>query len=167
MMRRNSNAKEKSGMKSSERSRRGLAASLLVGLGLVIGGCAAAPQGGGAAAAPVAGPEKAAAGYKYVCGCGPQCDCNTTADKLGSGTCGKPLTYMKVVREDSNYFWVCQGGAKELSKNDPFKCADGKPVQAVVKKGRYVCNCGPECTCGMASQKNGNCVCGKPMKAAP
>lgn len=28
---------------------------------------------------------------------------------------------------------------------------------------RYVCNCGPTCSCGSNAAKPGNCVCGKPM----
>lgn len=28
---------------------------------------------------------------------------------------------------------------------------------------RYVCNCGPDCTCGSNATLPGNCTCGKPM----
>ena len=166
-------------MKRTERSSSGVVTGLVMGLALIIGGCASSPQGGGTAAAPaaapksaaaVAGPAKAAPGYKYVCNCGSGCNCDTTADKPGNCTCGKPMTYKKILREDSSYYWVCscQGcNCDALSKDDPFKCSCGKPLQAISKKGRYVCGCGQGCDCGTASQNMGNCVCGKPMKAAP
>lgn len=161
-------------MKRRERSSWGLAIGLLVGLGLAIGGCATAPRGGEAAPAgapkatiEAAGPAKTAAGFKYVCNCGTSCDCDTMADKPGDCTCGKPMVYRKIVREDSSYYWVCLGGSDNaVSKDDPFKCTDGKPLQALLKKGRYVCAC-KDCDCGTVSQKPGNCVCGKLMKPAP
>lgn len=28
---------------------------------------------------------------------------------------------------------------------------------------RYICNCGPDCTCGSNAALPGNCTCGKPM----
>jgi len=155
-------------MKIHKRTSSGLALGLLIGLTLVIGGCAAAPRADGPAAAPAVavGPAQAAPGYKYVCGCGPACDCDATANKPGRCGCGKPLIYKKVIREDSGYYWVCQGASDELSKDDLFKCADGKPLQAMLKKGGYVCACPADCDCGAASQRNGVCSCGKPMKAA-
>lgn len=113
----------------------------------------------------VPGPAKAAAGYKYVCSCGPTCDCDTTSNKPGTCGCGKPLTYKKIIKEDSSYFWICQGGSEQLSKDDAFKCTDGKPLQAVQKQGRYVCGCGEACDCGTISQRPGTCSCGKQLKA--
>jgi len=154
----------------------GPAATLLVGLALLAGcasggGQAAAPAAAPAAAAKpgtvVAGPAKAAPGYKYVCSCGPSCTCDTSSNKPGTCGCGKPLTYKKVLKEDSFCYWVCScpGCACDaLSKDDPFKCGCGKPLQAIAKKGRYACACGAECDCGTVSQNPGTCACGKPLK---
>tara|TARA_B100001971_G_C17703005_1_gene292645 strand:- start:101 stop:340 length:240 start_codon:yes stop_codon:yes gene_type:complete len=38
--------------------------------------------------------------------------------------------------------------------------SDRRPAET----SKYVCGCGEECKCGSISDKEGNCVCDKPMK---
>jgi hypothetical protein len=86
----------------------------------------------------------------YACNCGPECQCDTMANKPGNCACGKPMVQAKVTKVEGDVAYLEAPGWKEPR---PFKMT-----------GKYACNCGPNCTCGTISQKPGKCVCGKEMK---
>jgi len=86
----------------------------------------------------------------YVCNCGPGCDCLTMSRKEGSCVCKKPMVKAKVLKVDKDLATVQAPGWE--------KPRDFRTV------GKYACACGPSCDCGTISQKQGECVCGKPMK---
>ncbi len=85
----------------------------------------------------------------YVCNC-KGCDCYTISGKEGKCSCGNDLVKAKVTRVDGDTaYFMADGWEKERS------------FQTV---GKYVCDCGPACTCNTISQKPGNCGCGKTLK---
>ena len=85
----------------------------------------------------------------YVCGCGPDCPCLTMSKQAGKCPCGKGLVKTKI---------------DKVVKGKAYVTVDGK-TQVFKTTGKYVCACGAGCNCGTISQKQGACVCGKPMKA--
>lgn len=87
---------------------------------------------------------------RYVCNCGPQCECNTISKKEGDCTCGHPMVKAKVVA-------VAHGTANFM--------AEGWDEPRTFKTvGKYVCNCPKGCDCNTISQHPGKCVCGVEMK---
>ena len=82
----------------------------------------------------------------YVCACGEGCPCDMMSRNPGKCTCDKDMVKTKVTK-------VEKGKITVESRNKPF-----------VSKGKYVCDCGPECKCDTISQNPGNCTCGKKMK---
>jgi len=85
----------------------------------------------------------------YVCGCGASCPCLTMSKKPGQCTCGKELVKTTI---------------DKVVKGKAYVTVDGK-TRIFKTTGKYACACGAGCDCGTISQKPGNCVCGKPMKA--
>ena len=81
----------------------------------------------------------------YVCACGESCPCDTMSRNPGKCTCDKDLVKTKVTK-------VEKGKITVESRKKPF-----------VSKGKYACDCGPDCKCGTISQNPGNCTCGKKM----
>jgi hypothetical protein len=84
----------------------------------------------------------------YVCGCGAGCDCGTVGSKVGKCACSKELVKTTVSKAE---------------KGKVFYMVNGKEFSAP-SMGKYICECGAGCGCGMISQKPGKCACGKPMK---
>lgn len=85
----------------------------------------------------------------YACDCGIKCDCNTMANKAGNCTCGAPMVKAKVSKVEGDTAYLEADNWKEQR---PFKTV-----------GKYVCNCGPTCTCNAISQNPGKCPCGQEM----
>jgi hypothetical protein len=85
----------------------------------------------------------------YVCGCGAGCPCLTMSKKPGKCPCGKDLVKTTI---------------DKVKKGKAYVTVDGK-TQIFKTTGKYACACGAGCDCGTISQKPGECVCGKPMKA--
>ncbi len=81
----------------------------------------------------------------YVCACGEGCPCDTMSRNPGQCTCGKDLVKTKVTK-------VEKGKITVESRGKPF-----------ISKGKYACDCGPDCKCETISQNPGNCTCGKKM----
>jgi hypothetical protein len=80
----------------------------------------------------------------YACNCGPDCDCQAMSRKPGTCACGKALAKAKVKS-------VGEGTAVLVF---------GDREQTFKTVGKYMCGCGPSCTCGTISQKPGKCSCG-------
>jgi hypothetical protein len=132
--------------------------ALVAAVALFAAGCATT-------GAPVAG-TKAPAGYRYVCNCGPECQCGSNAAKPGNCACGKPMVMKKVLAEEAANYFVC--GCKDCTcnaknPNDTNQCSCGKPLKAFPKKGAYTCAC-PGCDCDMQANQPAKCVCGNEMK---
>ena len=85
----------------------------------------------------------------YVCNCD-GCDCNTISSKEGKCSCGNDLVKAEVTKVDD---------ARAHFKAESWE-AD-RPLKTV---GKYVCACGPTCTCKTISQKPGKCGCGTELK---
>ena len=81
----------------------------------------------------------------YVCACGEGCPCDTMSKNPGQCTCGKDMVKTKVTK-------VEKGKITVESRGKPF-----------MSKGKYACDCGPDCKCDTISQNPGNCTCGKKM----
>jgi len=81
----------------------------------------------------------------YVCACGESCPCDTMSRNAGQCTCGKDMVKTKVTK-------VEKGKITVESRGKPF-----------IAKGKYACDCGPDCKCNTISQNPGNCTCGKKM----
>ena len=81
----------------------------------------------------------------YVCACGERCPCDTMSRNAGQCSCGKDMVKTKVTK-------VEKGKITVESRKKPF-----------VSKGKYACDCGPDCKCDTISQNPGNCTCGKKM----
>jgi hypothetical protein len=81
----------------------------------------------------------------YVCACGEGCPCDMMSRNLGKCTCDKDMVKTKVTKVEKGKITV------EARK---------KPL---VSKGKYACDCGPDCKCDTISQNPGNCTCGKEM----
>ena len=81
----------------------------------------------------------------YVCACGEGCPCDSMSRNAGQCTCGKDMVKTKVTK-------VEKGKITVESRGKPF-----------ISKGKYACDCGPDCKCGTISQNPGNCTCGKKM----
>jgi hypothetical protein len=86
----------------------------------------------------------------YACNCGPECPCNTIANKPGKCVCGTEMVKAKVVKVEKGKVMLLAEGWKKFR---PFKTT-----------AKYVCACGPECNCDAISQKPGKCPCGMEMK---
>jgi hypothetical protein len=87
----------------------------------------------------------------YVCNCGPDCPCQTLSRKEGMCACGQDkVVKAKVTKVEKDVAYVQAKGWE-------------KP-QAFHTRGKYICACGPSCTCGTISQTPGICVCGKDLK---
>jgi hypothetical protein len=74
-------------------------------------------------------------GYKYICPCGPDCQCKTISDSPGKCACGKTLIQKKILKEDDKNYYFCTCGDKcdcQTAKGD--KCECGKDLQAFPKK---------------------------------
>ncbi len=103
----------------------------------------------------------------YVCGCGPDCNCNSVSKEPGKCKCGKDMVQMHLLDIQDGKALFCTCGAEctcKLDPNDPTKCGCGKPVKVVDLKGKYVCACGKDCKCGSISDTPGKCRCGQEMK---
>ena len=105
----------------------------------------------------------------YVCGCGPDCPCNTVKAEPGTCSCGKPLVWGHVVKVEGDVALVCacaEGCTCKIDANDPTKCGCGKDLRRVSLKGTglYFCNCGGSCTCNHISATPGKCGCGMELK---
>jgi len=103
----------------------------------------------------------------YVCGCGPDCNCNSMSTEPGKCKCGKEMVQMHLldIRDGKALFCTCGPDCTcKLDPNDPTKCGCGKPVKVVDLKGKYICACGPDCKCNTISDKPGKCRCGQTMK---
>ena len=83
----------------------------------------------------------------YVCACGDTCDCGTISRNPGQCTCGNDLVKSKVLKVEAGMA-VVEVNGKE---------------QTFPTTGKYMCACGPTCSCDTIGQKPGNCACGKPM----
>ena len=81
----------------------------------------------------------------YVCACGDGCPCDTMSRNAGQCSCGKDMVKTKVTK-------IEKGEITVEARKKPF-----------VSKGKYACDCGPDCKCGTISQNPGNCTCGKKM----
>ncbi len=81
----------------------------------------------------------------YVCACGEGCPCDTMSRNAGQCSCGKDMVKTKVTK-------VEKGKITVESRGKPF-----------ISKGKYACDCGPDCKCDTISQNPGNCTCGKKM----
>ena len=81
----------------------------------------------------------------YVCACGEGCPCDSMSRNAGQCTCGKDMVKTKVTK-------VEKGRITVESRGKPF-----------ISKGKYACDCGPDCKCDTISQNPGNCTCGKKM----
>src|SRR4030042_6775383 len=81
----------------------------------------------------------------YVCACGEGCPCDTMSRNAGQCSCGKDMVKTKVTK-------VEKGKITVESRGKPF-----------ISKGKYACDCGPDCKCDTLSQNPGNCTCGKKM----
>ena len=81
----------------------------------------------------------------YVCACGEGCPCDMMSRNAGQCTCGKDMVKTKVTK-------VEKGKITVESRGKPF-----------ISKGKYACDCGPDCKCDTISQNPGNCTCGKKM----
>jgi len=84
----------------------------------------------------------------YVCNCGEMCDCGSVSLKEAKCTCGKEMVKVTVARVDKGMAYYMQDGKERSIKT----------------AGKYACACGPDCKCGMISQKPGKCGCGVEMK---
>ncbi len=139
--------------------------ALLVLSLFLISGCA---QMKSAPTAQISQPAKADAGYKFICGCGPKCDCKTMADKPGNCVCGTKMIYKKILKEDADNYYFCACGEEcqcdTLNPKNSNQCKCGKELMKFPKRGKYGCYCPPGCDCGTISQKPGKCVCGTEMK---
>jgi hypothetical protein len=118
-----------------------------------------------------AGPEGETARHDvvYVCGCGPDCPCNTVKAEPGTCSCGKPLVWGHVVKVEGDVALVCtcdEGCTCKIDANDPTKCGCGKALRRVSLKGTglYFCNCGGSCTCNHVAAEAGRCGCGMELK---
>ena len=112
----------------------------------------------------------AKAGALYLCGCGPDCKCETVALKPGKCGCGKDLVAVHPLKLDGDSVVACSCGAGcncTLNAQDSTKCGCGKPIRKVSLKGSglYHCACGGDC-CVVISDKPGKCGCGKDLKKA-
>jgi len=141
-----------------------LSVALLASMVLLLGACATT-GGGGAPAGETAG-QKAPAGYRYVCNCGPECNCGSNAAKPGNCTCGNPMALKKVLAEDADFYYVC--GCKDckcdtLWTGSDRRCSCGKSLKNFPKKGAYTCGC-KGCDCDMQANVPGKCTCGNEMK---
>ncbi|MBP1595634.1 MAG: hypothetical protein H6Q05_1011 [Acidobacteria bacterium] len=86
--------------------------------------------------------------YK-VCNC-ETCDCLTVSSVAGKCGCGNDLVTAKVTKVEKNTAYF---KAAAWSKDRPFNMV-----------GKYVCACGPTCSCKTISQKPGKCGCGSDLK---
>jgi hypothetical protein len=132
--------------------------ALVAAVALFAAGCATT-------GAPVAG-TKAPAGYRYVCNCGPECQCGSNAAKPGNCACGKPMVLKKVLAEDAANYYVCgcpDCKCDALNPKNPKQCSCAKELKAFPKKGAYTCAC-PGCDCDMQANNPGKCTCGNDMK---
>jgi hypothetical protein len=118
-----------------------------------------------------AGPEGEAARHDvvYMCGCGPDCPCNTVKVEPGNCSCGKPLAWGHVVKVEGDVALVCgceEGCKCAIDPKDPSKCGCGKQLRRVSLKGTglYFCNCSGSCTCNHVSATPGKCGCGMELK---
>lgn len=84
----------------------------------------------------------------FVCGCGPDCKCDTMARKPGKCVCGKPMVQGTVTKVEAGTAMIKTDKGEQLFKT----------------VGLYACACGKGCDCNTISQKAGKCVCGKAMK---
>lgn len=101
----------------------------------------------------------------YVCGCGPECDCDTVALEPGTCTCGTELTATHLVKVEENEGLLCTCGADcscELDAEDATKCSCGSDIRRVSFEGTgiHYCKCGGSCTCNFVSSEPGTCSCG-------
>jgi hypothetical protein len=81
----------------------------------------------------------------YVCACGEGCPCDMMSRNPGKCTCDKDMVKTKVTN-------VEKGKITVEARKKPF-----------LSKGKYTCDCGPDCKCDTISQNPGNCTCGKKM----
>ena len=81
----------------------------------------------------------------YVCACGEGCPCDMMSRNPGKCTCDKDMLKTKVTN-------VEKGKITVEARKKPF-----------LSKGKYACDCGPDCKCDTISQNPGNCTCGKKM----
>jgi len=91
----------------------------------------------------------------YICGCGPACGCNMTAEKPGACPCGKPMIEKQVLKEDADKVYVCacgDGCKCAPDQADPTKCSCGKELRAYPKGDKSSCvhkmdaaDCGKPC----------------------
>jgi hypothetical protein len=86
----------------------------------------------------------------YACNCEPSCPCHTMSMKEGNCACGGKLVKGKVTKVERDLAYVQAEGWE-------------KP-RALNTQGKFMCACGPSCTCGTISQNPGKCVCGNDMK---
>ena len=85
----------------------------------------------------------------YACNC-TGCPCNTISSLKGKCGCGNDLVKAKVTRvEKDKAYFKADAWDKERSFNTV---------------GKYICACGPTCSCKTVSQKPGKCGCGHDLK---
>jgi len=135
-----------------------MAVMMALGVMLLVPAASAGPEG-----------ETARHDVVYVCGCGPDCACNTVKAEPGNCGCGKPLVWGHVVKVEGDVALVCscaEGCTCKIDANDPTKCGCGKELRRVSLKGSglYFCNCGGSCTCNHVSATPGKCGCGMELK---
>lgn len=85
----------------------------------------------------------------YVCGC-TECGCETISTKAGKCGCGHDLVKGTVTKVE-----------KDVAL---FKSAGWDKERSFHTTGKYVCACGPSCSCKTVSQKPGKCGCGHDLK---
>jgi hypothetical protein len=117
------------------------------------------------AAAPKPAQANARRDHLYLCGCGPDCKCDTAKVSPGKCKCGHDLKYGHVVKVEKDVALVCmcEPGCKcVLDAKNPTQCTCGQPLRKASLKGTglYFCNCGGSCTCNTISDKAGKCGCG-------
>ncbi|MBI5633198.1 MAG: hypothetical protein HZA15_06955 [Nitrospirae bacterium] len=108
--------------------------------------------------------------YVYFCDCEEGCPCPSPYLEPGTCDCGLALAKGKVLRidkeKDKIYLCKCDDDKCPCAfdPKDATKCGCNYKVKEYPLKGKYVCNCGPDCRCNTVSVNPGKCSCGVPMK---
>jgi len=106
----------------------------------------------------------------YFCDCEEGCPCPSPYLEPGSCDCGLALIKGKVTKidreKDKIYLCKCDDDKCPCAfdPKDSTKCGCNYTVKEYPLKGKYVCNCGPNCKCNTVSINPGKCSCGVPMK---
>ncbi len=106
----------------------------------------------------------------YFCDCEEGCPCPSPYLEPGSCECGLALAKGKVIRIDreKNKIYLCKCDDQKcpcaFDPKDQTKCGCNYKVKEYPLKGKYVCNCGPDCKCNTVSVNPGKCSCGVPLK---